>query len=73
MKGHNMKNRGPVLQMPQGVMMAKFKVELIKIVLSVVKQLLVLPEEKRALVLADLETVVQSGDLSKLPGDIQIV
>jgi hypothetical protein len=59
--------------MPQVQMMNKFKLELIKIVLSVTRQLLALEPEKREAVIADLDKVVQTGDLSRLPEDIKLV
>lgn len=65
--------KGPHLQLPNMASVAKFKIELIRIVLSVTRQLLALTPEKREQVLADLDNVVATGDLSRLPDDIRIV
>lgn len=72
-KGKGFMPQGMNLNMPSGAAVNKVKIELIKIVLSVTKQLLGLPEEKRQQLISDMELAVQTGDLSKLPEDIKIV
>jgi hypothetical protein len=62
-----------VLKLPQGVMMNKMKLELLKVILVTMKQLLALPEEKRLEVIADLERAVETGDIRSLPEGIKIL
>lgn len=58
--------------MAQALLAKKFKIELLRVIVSVVRQLLALDLEAQEKLLTDLELVIETGDFSKLPPTISL-